>query len=96
MLLWQDSRLILVAAEISLFGRFFVSLRARALYSLSCAHVCHKNILLLQNADVLSECSERPYFERESILSFQLCLSTFFALDLEKDEDNVCGEISEK
>jgi len=43
---------------------------------------------------VLSECSERPYFERKSILSVQLCLSTFFALGLENDEDNVCGEIS--
>ena len=43
---------------------------------------------------MLSECSERPYFERKSILSVQLCLSTFFALGLENDEDNVCGEIS--
>ena len=45
---------------------------------------------------MLSECSERPYFERKSILSVQLCLSTFFALGLENDEDNVCGEISGK
>ena len=44
---------------------------------------------------MLSECSERPYFERKRILSVQLCLSTFFALGLENDEDNVCGEISE-
>ena len=38
MLLWQDSRLILVTAEISFFGRYFVSLRARALHTLSCGH----------------------------------------------------------
>ena len=29
-------------------------------------------------------------------MSVQLCLSTFFALGLENDEDNVCAEISEK
>ena len=45
---------------------------------------------------MLSECSEWPYFERKSMLSVQLCLSTFFALGLEYDEDNVCAEISEK
>ena len=45
---------------------------------------------------MLSECSERPYFERKSILSVQLCLSTFVALCIENDEDNVCAEISEK
>ena len=88
--------MILVTAEISFFGRFFVSLRARALHTLSSAQFCNKNILLLQDKDVLSECSERPYFERKSILSVQLCLSTFFALGLENDEDNVCAEISEK
>ncbi len=71
------------------FGRFYVSLRARALHTLSCAHVCNKNIFLLQDADALSECSERPYFERKRILSVQLCLSTFVALCIENDEDNV-------
>ena len=64
--------LIMVAAEISFFGRFFVSLHARAFHTLSCAHVCNKNIFLLQDVDVLSECSEQPYFERKRILSVQL------------------------
>ena len=45
---------------------------------------------------MLSECSERPYFERKSILSVQLCLSSFVALCLENDEDNVSAEISGK
>ena len=69
--------LIMVAAEISFFGRFFVSLRARALHTLSCAQFCNKNILLLQDSYVLSECSERSYFERESILECSAIASGF-------------------
>ena len=60
----------MVAAEISFLVDFLFSC-ARVLHTLSCAHVCNKNIFLLQDADMLSECSEWPYFERKSILSVQ-------------------------